>query len=266
MNQSPIPFFIVDAFTDQPFCGNPAAVVPLSEWKDDDWLQRVAMEMNLSETAFFVRKENGFDLRWLTPQVEVDLCGHATLATAFVISEFGFQDDCSKIQFESRSGGLIAGVRANQVRLDFPITPETQADPPGDLLEALGVLPKYVGKSRFDYLLEIGTEAELRDMTPDWNRLARVDCRGVIVTSLSSDPAYDFVSRFFAPASGVNEDPVTGSAHCCLADYWRKRLGRTEFVAFQASHRGGRVDMQIQGERVILGGRAVIVARGELLL
>ena len=259
-------YFIVDAFADRPFTGNPAAVVPLTKWRDDDWLQNVAMEMNLSETAFFVPIENGFQLRWMTPKVEVDLCGHATLATAKVIGQLGLVKEGEAIRFESRSGTLTARLVADQIELDFPLKPEEATTAPGGLLEALGANTKYIGKNAFDYLVEVESESVVRKLTPDFNRLASVGCRGVIVTARSDDPRFDFVSRFFAPGAGIDEDPVTGSAHCCLAGFWSKRLSKTKFVAYQASARGGVINVELLGDRVLLGGQAVIVAHGELCL
>jgi PhzF family phenazine biosynthesis protein len=260
-----LPLFHVDAFTDRPFAGNPAAVCILPSWRPDNWLQAVAAEMNLSETAFLVRQQGQFDLRWLTPRVEVDLCGHATLASAHVLWSQGLAAASDEIHFSTRSGTLGAIRRDDGIELDFPLTPETPADAPPGLLEALGVSPAYVGKSQLDYLVEVASEAVLRGLAPDFKRLAAVRVRGVIVTSRSTDPRFDFVSRFFAPASGVHEDPVTGSAHCCLGDFWRKRLGKSEFVAYQASARGGAVRVRVTKDRAFLGGKAVIVAKGELL-
>jgi PhzF family phenazine biosynthesis protein len=260
----PIPLFHVDAFTDRPFAGNPAAVCLLPAWREDRWLQAVAREMNLSETAFLVRKADGFDLRWFTPTVEVALCGHATLASAHVLWQQG-QATAGEIRFATRSGILKALRRGDDIELDFPLTPEEPAQAPPGLLEALGVAAGYVGKNRFDYLVEVPSETELRGIAPDFKRLATVPVRGVIVTSRSADPRFDFVSRFFAPGTGIDEDPATGSSHCCLGDFWRKRLGKTEFVAFQASARGGVVKVCVTGDRAFLGGRAVTVTRGELL-
>jgi PhzF family phenazine biosynthesis protein len=260
-----VPLFHVDAFTDRPFAGNPAAVCLLPAWKDDRWLQAVAGEMNLSETAFLVKKADCFELRWLTPKVEVDLCGHATLASAHVLWQEG-QAAGDEIRFATRSGILKAVRRGGDIELDFPVKPEEPAPAPPGLLEALGTSALYVGKNQFDYLVEVESEAALRGLAPDFKRLAAVPVRGIIVTSRSADPRFDFVSRFFAPASGVDEDPVTGSAHCCLGDFWRKRLGRAEFVAFQASARGGVVKVRVVKDRALLGGRAVTVARGELLV
>jgi predicted PhzF superfamily epimerase YddE/YHI9 len=264
-DDSQLRYFVVDAFTSRPFSGNPAAVVPLDEWKDDHWLQNVAMEMNLSETAFFVPDGQGFHLRWFTPKVEVDLCGHATLATAKIVSHLGLVELGREMIFSSRSGRLIARVGAERIELDFPLTPELAAEPPPGLIESLNVDARYVGLNRFDYLVEVASEQVVRGMSPDFNRLAAVSCRGIIVTARSDDPSFDFVSRFFAPAAGIDEDPVTGSAHCCLADFWRRRLDKSKMVGYQASARGGVVHVEIRGDRVILGGQAIIVARGELV-
>lgn len=263
---APIRYFVVDAFASRPFTGNPAAVVPLERWPDDKWLQSVAMEMNLSETAFFVPTQTGFHLRWFTPKVEVDLCGHATLATAKVISQLGLVSGPAEIVFASRSGKLVARLRPECIELDFPIKPELPAQPPAGLMEALGVEPKYVGKNDFDYLVEVASEAVVRGLAPDFKQLSAVQCRGVIVTARSADSAFDFVSRFFAPAAGIDEDPVTGSAHCCLADYWRKQLGKSKFTAYQASSRGGVIQVEVICDRVLLGGDAVIFAQGEILI
>jgi PhzF family phenazine biosynthesis protein len=261
----PFALFHVDAFTDRPFAGNPAAVCFLSSWKEDRWLQAVAREMNLSETAFLVKQPDHFDLRWFTPTVEVDLCGHATLASAHILWQQG-QTAGDEIRFSTKSGILKAIRHGDDIELDFPLKPEEAVQAPPGLLEALGVSATYVGKNPFDYLVEVESEAALRGIAPDFKRLATAPVRGIIVTSTSADPRFDFVSRFFAPASGVDEDPVTGSAHCCLADFWRKRLGKTQFVAFQASARGGVVKVRVVKDRVLLGGRAVTVARGELLV
>ena len=262
----PFPLFHVDAFTDRPFAGNPAAVCILPAWKDDRWLQAVAAEMNLSETAFLVQQPGHFDLSWFTPKVEVDLCGHATLASAHVLWQQGFVQHGEEVCFSTRSGILKAIRNGDNIELDFPLKPDQPAQPPPGLLQALGVSAKYVGKNQFDYLVEVESEAILRSMTPDFKRLATVQLRGIIVTSRSADAKYDFVSRFFAPAAGIDEDPVTGSAHCCLGDFWKKRLGKSEFMAYQASERGGVVKVRVTKDRAFLGGRAVIVAKVELLV
>ncbi len=260
-----IPFFIVDAFTNRPFAGNPAAVVPLETWRDDAWLQNVAMEMNLSETAFLVANPRGYDLRWFTPKVEVDLCGHATLASAAVLSHLGKLADGSAVSFSTRSGVLTAGRNGERYALDFPVTAAEPAVAPAGLIESLHIEPKHIGRNRFDYLVELESESVVRSVAPDFKQLAKVTCRGVIVTARSDDPQFDFVSRFFAPAAGIDEDPVTGSAHCSLADYWGRRLGKTKMIGYQASQRGGIVHVELRGNRVILGGDAVIFAAGTLM-
>jgi predicted PhzF superfamily epimerase YddE/YHI9 len=259
-----IPLFLVDAFTDRPFAGNPAAVCLLPAWREDGWLQAVAREMNQSETAFLVRRPGGFDLRWLTPAVEVELCGHATLASAHALWEQGLAEPGEAVAFWTRSGVLKAARRGEEIELDFPLAPEQEWPAPAGLAEALGAAPVYVGKNRFDVLAEVESEAVLRGLAPDFVKLARLPVRGVIVTSRPADGRFDFVSRFFAPATGINEDPVTGSSHCCLGDFWRKRLGKSEFLAYQASARGGVVRVRVAGDRAFLGGRAVTVTRGEL--
>ncbi len=262
----PLRYFVVDAFTDQPFAGNPAAVVLLSAWRDDEWLQNVAMEMNLSETAFLVKEGDGYLLRWFTPKVEVALCGHATLASAHVLWSEGYAPAAEDIQFHTKSGLLKATRKESWIELDFPVEPPTESSPPPGLLEALGTSAKHVGRNRFDYLVEVESEDEVRRLAPDFARLSCLEVRGVIVTSRSSALQYDFVSRFFAPRAGVNEDPVTGSAHCCLGPYWQGRLGKSDFTAFQASSRGGVVHVRVAGDRTCLGGQAVTVLRGEFVV
>jgi PhzF family phenazine biosynthesis protein len=260
----PQPFYLVDAFTSERFAGNPAAVYLLDRWRDDGWLQRVAREMNQSETAFLVRVSEGFHIRWFTPLVEVDLCGHATLASAHALWSTGVAQRNEQIAFTTRSGTLTATLAGNLIELDFPLLPEQPTEASPGLTQALGITPIYLGKSRHDLVVQVATEGEIRSAQPNFTRLAEIATRGVILTAQSSDPAFDFISRFFAPAAGINEDPVTGSAHCCLADFWRKRLGKSAFRAYQASARGGVVHVRVAGERAILGGQAVTVARGEL--
>ncbi len=260
----PRPFYIVDAFTAEPFSGNPAAVYVLDEWPGDAWLSRVAREMNQSETAFLVRNTDGFGLRWFTPLIEVDLCGHATLASAHVLWSIGAVAEHASISFSTRSGILTATRAGDLIELDFPLLPEEPTQRPPGLIEALGVMPIYVGKSRHDLIVEVKTEAEVRAARPDFTQLASVATRGVMLTAASSDPSFDFVSRFFAPAAGINEDPVTGSAHCCLASFWRKRLGKDCFRAYQASVRGGVVQVRVAGDRAVLCGQAVVIAHGQL--
>lgn len=257
-----LPLLVVDAFTDVPFAGNPAAVCVLPAWRPDRWLQAVAREMNLSETAFLMRQDGGFHLRWFTPKVEVDLCGHATLASAHALWQQEFAPKGQPIIFHTRSGPLRAERAGDEIELDFPLKPETETASPSGLVEALGVSPRYVGKNQFDYLVELDSAAAVRQVRPDFQRLREVSARGVIVTAQADEPRFDFISRFFAPAAGIDEDPVTGSAHCCLADFWHKRLGKSEFRAYQASERGGFIRVRVAADRVFLGGKAVTVTRG----
>ena len=254
----------VDAFTDERFKGNPAAVCLLDRPRDDAWMQAVALEMNLSETAFVEPTDDRYGLRWFTPSVEVDLCGHATLASAHVLWETGAADAGDSIDFDTRSGVLTAVRAGDWIELDFPATPEAETTCNIDLERALGAAPTYVGKSTFDFLVELASEQVVRDVDPDFILLERASARGVIVTAKSAAEEYDFVSRFFAPQSGVPEDPVTGSSHCCLAPYWSRRLGRDELVGYQVSQRGGTVRVRLQDGRVILGGQAVTVFDAEL--
>jgi PhzF family phenazine biosynthesis protein len=261
---SEITFLQIDAFTDRPFAGNPAAVCLLDEERDESWMQSVAEEMNLSETAFLWPLTRGFGLRWFTPKLEVDLCGHATLAAAHALWSEGVVDTGDEITFYTASGVLSCARKASLIELDFPATPaEPQHDAPG-LGSALGAAPTYVGHSKFDALVVVDSEDTVRSIAPDFARLATLPYRGVIVTSTSEDARFDFVSRFFAPNAGVNEDPVTGSAHCCLGPYWSTRLGKDEMTAFQASARGGVVHLRMTDDRVLLGGQAVTVVRGVL--
>jgi len=260
-----LPIFQVDAFTDKPFRGNPAAVCILSEPREDRWMQDVAAEMNLSETAFLLKEGDGFRLRWFTPTVEVDLCGHATLASAHALWEVRYLKPDQKAHFLSRSGLLTAERKNEWIELNFPSTPAAPASPPDGLSQALGAEAINVGKNRFDYLVEVASEQVVRDIRPDFRALRALSVRGIIVTSRSASPPYDFISRFFAPGAGVDEDPVTGSAHCCLGPYWRERLNKDEFLAYQASQRGGVLRVRVAGERVFLGGKAVTILRGELV-
>lgn len=255
----------VDAFTNRPFAGNPAAVCILAKAADPGWMLNVAREMNLAETAFLVPKNGEYDLRWFTPAVEVDLCGHATLASAHVLWEDGHLKSDAEARFHTKSGLLTATKNKSWIALNFPATPVTAAPPPAGLIDALGATPTFVGRSRFDYLVAVDSEATVRALAPDLAALSRVQSRGVIVTSATDESSqYDFVSRFFAPQSGVPEDPVTGSAHCALAPYWAVKLGRTDLAAYQASARGGEVLLRLLGDRVELSGEAVTVLRGEI--
>ena len=255
----------VDAFTDTPFAGNPAAVCLLPEPRDERWMQDVAREMSLSETAFLHRREDGFDLRWFTPAVEVDLCGHATLASAHVLWEDGHLRPDEQARFFTKSGLLTARRDGEWIELDLPVEAEEPVEVPADLVRALAITPKYVGKNRFNYVVEIDSEAAVREVKPDFSLLQTLPVQGVIVTSLSASPDFDFVCRYFAPAAGINEDPVTGSAYCCLGPFWQQRLKKDAFLAQQVSPRGGIVRVRLSGDRVLLGGKAITVLRAELL-
>lgn len=254
----------VDAFTEKPFSGNPAGVCILNEELDRKLMQNIAREMNLSETAFLVKENEGYNLRWFTPDTEVDLCGHATLASAHILWETGHLKEDREAKFFTRSGLLTARMSEGWIELNFPAVPEEKAEPPEELLEALGVEATYVGKSKFDYLVEVESEELVKTVKPDFMKLLKVPARGIIVTSKSRK--YDFVSRFFAPAVGVWEDPVTGSAHCCLGPYWQKKLNKDEFVAYQASERSGVLKVKVTGDRVLISGKAATVLEGELLI
>jgi PhzF family phenazine biosynthesis protein len=255
----------VDAFTNRPFSGNPAAVCILASPAEEAWMRNVAREMNLSETAFLVRQADGYDLRWFTPAVEVDLCGHATLAAAHVLWEEEYLQPQQTACFHTKSGLLTASCSGTWIELDFPAIHSEPAAAPEGLAEALGATPHYVGRNRFDYLVELASAEAVRALTPDFAALKKIPVRAVCVTSRSDSPQYDFVSRVFGPGSGIDEDPVTGSAHCYLATYWQQQLGKREFVAYQASARGGVVRVRLVGDRAILGGQAVTVMRAELL-
>jgi PhzF family phenazine biosynthesis protein len=256
--------FQIDAFTDRPFAGNPAAVCLLDEERDAPWMQAVAVEMNLSETAFVRRLDDGFELRWFTPAYEVELCGHATLASAHALWNERIVSDSQPIRFHSKSGVLTCTRAGDLIELDFPATPVQEANPPSGLIEALGGDPQFIGESRYDKFVVVASEQTLRSLDPDFAALPQLPMRGVIVTSTSDDSRFDFMSRYFAPGAGIDEDPVTGSAHCCLGPYWSERLGKSEMTGFQASARGGIVGVRVNGDRVLLGGQAVTVLRGEL--
>jgi PhzF family phenazine biosynthesis protein len=260
------PIVQVDAFTDRPFAGNPAGVCLLAAARDEAWMQAVAAEMNLAETAFLVPRADGsWDLRWFTPVAEVDLCGHATLASAHVLWEQ--EIPARSLQFHTRSGVLTCTLGGPGIEMDFPAEPAVAAEAPAGLLEALGVAaPRFVGRNRMDWLVEAADEAAVLALAPDFGRLRALDARGVVVTARADAGAScDFVSRCFFPPVGIDEDPVTGSAHCALAPYWAERLGRDALVGRQASARGGVVHVRTSGARVVLGGTAVTVLRGELL-
>lgn len=251
----------IDAFASRPFTGNPAAVVPLKTWLPDDVMLNIAAENNLAETAFFVPSESGYDLRWFTPTVEMDLCGHATLASAFVIFEI-LGTDQNVLRFQTRSGELTVEKRNGRYELDFPSRPGTATTAPDGLIEALGgPVPKEIYKSR-DYLLVYESEADILAIEPDFNSLMKIKTHAVIVTAPGDRS--DFVSRFFAPEVGVPEDPVTGSAHCTLIPYWARRLGKNELFARQVSQRGGELFCELRGDRVKIAGDAVLYLKGEI--
>lgn len=255
----------VDAFTNKPFAGNPAAVCILPKPADAAWMLNVAREMNLAETAFLVKQKDGYDLRWFTPAIEVDLCGHATLASAHVLWEDGHLPKRAQARFHTKSGLLTADQNGAWIELDFPATPAKPTPAPAGLSEALGAKPTFVGKTPFDYFVEVESESTVRRLAPNILALGEIDARGVIVTARAdSTSQYDFVSRFFGPQSGIPEDPVTGSSHCALAPYWGAKLGKKELAAFQASPRGGELRLRLVGDRVKIGGQAVTVLRGEL--
>ncbi len=260
----------VDAFTDKPFQGNPAAVCILDHDMPDRWMQSIAAEMNLAETAFLQKQQDGYALRWFTPTVEVDLCGHATLAAAHILWETERLCPDEIARFWTRSGLLSASHSDGMIDLDFPAEPAEETVAPEFLIEALQVAPLFVGRNRFDYLVEVNSPATLHALKPNMTLLRRLEARGVIVTCRSGDPHYHFLSRFFAPSCGIDEDPVTGSAHCCLAPYWALRFGITQLTGYQASARGGyvtvRIENGIEGNRVYLGGKAVTVLIGELTI
>ena len=254
-----IPVFKLDAFSDKRFEGNPAAVCPLDEWLTDPLMQNIAAENNLSETAFFIKTKDSFYIRWFTPLTEVNLCGHATLAAASVIFEkLGYKPDT--VLFESKSGMLTVRKDGDLYVMNFPADKPVPVDPPGELIEAIGERPDEVFEGREDYMLVYDSEDKIAAIKPDFRNLALISRRGVIVTSPAS--GYDFVSRFFAPAAGVNEDPVTGSAHTTLTSYWSKRLKKKQLKARQISLRGGDLYCTDKGERIEIAGRTTFYLEG----
>ena len=263
-----IPIFQVDAFAEEPFKGNPAGVCLLRAPAEAAWMQSVAAEMNLAETAFPLPEGDGFRLRWFTPKVEVKLCGHATLAAAHVLWEQGLLAPDREARFETLSGRLTARRDGGLIELDFPARPPLPKPPDWAeaVVGALGIKPVAIVMSAEDVLFEAADEATVRAVAPDFAVLRSLPARGVIVTSRSSDPAFDFVSRFFAPAVGVDEDPVTGSSHTVLVPYWAKKTGKTAFTAYQASARGGVLRLRLAGDRVRIAGRAVTVIEGKILV
>ncbi len=255
-----IPIYQVDAFTSKLFGGNPAAVCPLKDWIDPGLMQSIAAENNLSETAFFVKKNDFYELRWFTPEIEVDLCGHATLASGFVLfNHLNYNE--GEIKFETRSGRLMVQRSGELIILNFPANPPVKVDTPDNLTEGLGKKPLEVYKSR-DYLALFETEKDVLSIQPDFKILEKLDALGIIITARGDTS--DFVSRFFAPAAGVDEDPVTGSAHTTLVPYWAKKLNKTQFHAFQISKRGGELFCQLAGDRVLISGKAKTYLTGEI--
>jgi PhzF family phenazine biosynthesis protein len=254
----------VDAFAERAFAGNPAAVCVLAAPAAVAWMQAVAAEMNLPETAFLVRRDGGWDLRWFTPSVEVPLCGHATLASAHALWRDGHEPEGSEIRFHTASGVLLARRAGDLVELDFPATAPVAAEPPAEVVGALGVVPAWSGVCGANRFFELATPEDVRAVTPDMARLAASTEQGAIVTAAGGEDDADVTSRYFAPAIGVPEDPVTGSAHCAIGPHWAARLGRAVLRCHQASARGGVVHVEVRGDRVGLGGRAITVLEGRL--
>ena len=259
--------FTVDAFTAKPFSGNPAAVCLLDDIIEDSLMQKIAFEMNLAETAFVLKEKDkpGFSLRWMTPVSEVDLCGHATLAASNILWQEGICNKSETIHYHTKSGLLKADYYNGEIGLDFPAILQKQVDYPDELIAAIGgVKPKYVGMTKWNYLIELNSESDIRNLKPDFDIMLNLPGWGTIITAKADMEGYDFISRFFAPEKGIQEDPVTGSAHCALGPYWQMRLGKDIFKAYQASERGGTVGVKVAGERVLLTGEAVTVLNGEI--
>jgi PhzF family phenazine biosynthesis protein len=255
--------FTVDAFTDKPFAGNPAAVCIVENELTETQMKNIAFEMNLAETAFVRKKGDIYGLRWFTPESEVDLCGHATLATSHILWQTGLHDKSETISYDTRSGILKANRVNDKIVLDFPADPEHAVDIPDALVKTLGARPVYLGMAKWSYVAEMDSEDTVRKVVPDFILMKTLEAWGVIITARSKSPEFDFISRFFAPGKGVQEDPVTGSAHCALGPYWMKKLGKNEMRAFQASERGGVLDVKVDGDRIKLSGNAVTVIEGK---
>ncbi len=261
-----INYYQVDSFTKEPYFGNPAGVIILDKEADEYWMAKIAEEMNLSETSFlYYVSQNKYNLRWFTPTNEVDLCGHATLAAAHILWE-KFIEKNQNIIFETNSGELICKNDNDLIQMNFPKEEAFDTDPPKELLKSLDVNILYCGKNRFDYLVELESEDILKKINPDFNLLKKINARGIIITSKPSNNEYDFVSRFFAPNVGVNEDPVTGSAHCCLAPYWAKKLEKNKLKALQVSARRGILFLELFKDRVNISGNAITVFEGKILM
>lgn len=261
-----VAIYQVDAFTKDAFTGNPAGVCLLKTAVTDEWMQKIAMEMNVSETAFLMKEKDGFRLRWFTPEKEVSLCGHATLASAHILWEEEVLSETEVAKFYTESGILTAAKFGQFIELNFPKVEVEEVEAPENLQKALGdVELVFVAKSLDDYLVEVESEEVLRNLAPNFELLKTIESRGIMVTSRANSNDIDFVSRFFAPQVGVNEDPVTGSSHCSLGPYWQTRLNKNEFIAYQASKRGGTLHIRVENERIVLSGEAVTVLKGELL-
>ncbi|MFC9599390.1 PhzF family phenazine biosynthesis protein [Peribacillus butanolivorans] len=258
---------IINTFTDQPFRGNPAAVCFLSEEKNTEWMQQIAKETNLPVTAFIINlHKNECSLRWFTPSIEIPICGHGTLASSFFLWGKGFAQKNKPIVYQTKSGVLTSKLVDGMVQLEFPSLIEKEAIAPDLLIKALGVAPTYVGQNKWDYLIEVQSEEIVRNLNPDIDLIAQLPIRGIIVTSQSDSSEYDFVSRFFSPAQGLNEDYVTGSAHCCLGPYWKSKLDKNIFQGYQASERGGVIKVEVVEDIVKLSGNAVTIFEGNLTL
>ncbi|MGE7926098.1 PhzF family phenazine biosynthesis protein [Viridibacillus arvi] len=255
---------IINTFTEQAFRGNPAAVCFLSDEKESSWMQIVAKEINLPTTAFIGFLNGEYHLRWFTPSTEIPICGHGTLASSFFLWEKGFVDKDKSITFHTKSGVLKARLIDGWVQLQFPAIIEENVVAPELLIKALGVEPVYVGKSRLDYLVEVESEEIVRNLNPNIDLIAQLPVRGVIVTSLSNANEFDFVSRFFSPAQGIIEDYVNGSSHCCLGPYWKNKLHKTDFTAYQASERGGIIKVKVLDDTIFLSGKSITFFEGKL--
>lgn len=262
-----IPIYTADAFTNKPFSGNPAGVCVLDSPMNEEMMQKIAFEMNLSETAFLLKKDDGsYSLRWFTPAAEDDLCGHATLASSHILWETGKEDKSAMLCFNTKSGLLKANYKNGGIELDFPVIESIPADIPEVLVGALGVKPAFLHKTQWNYLAEFDSEEAVRKINPDFSLLKSLNAIGTIITAKASMAGYDFVSRFFAPAIGIPEDPVSGSAHCELGPYWMKKLGKNSFNAYQASARGGILGVHVEGDRVYLTGNAVTMLKGTVTI
>lgn len=257
-------FYHVDAFTAEPFAGNPAVVCPLDGPADADWMQRVAAEMNVSETAFFFPDGDGYALRWFTPTVEVDLCGHATLASAHVLREQGLAGIGATVRFETTSGTLSVEIDREWLHMDFPAELAEPVDTPPELVDGLGVTPLWVGRNRLDFVAELESADVVSKLAPDLRTLAQLPGRGVIVTARAQSGEIDYVCRVFGPKAGIPEDPATGSAQCALGPYWASKLGKSDLRAYQSSKRGGHLRVRPNGDRVVISGQAVTTSAGEL--